>query len=136
MWRIGCFGQRKEPPLHLYRSKSGSSASCHRKIMVLRSSIRVALRRKEESFTSKKRKEVWGGGLFCLFWTICEARNKTAFEDDMLSIHNIKSFFLCFIWSATKLFNVNWFHWLLGLLLREWLFLRPSFWQFVSLNWG
>ena len=38
------------------------------------------------------------------FWTVWKARNKIAFEDDVLSIQSLKSSFVYFLWSETKLF--------------------------------
>ena len=51
-----------------------------------------------------KRKEIWRVGPLCIFWTVWNARNKTAFEEEVLSIQRLKSSFVYFLWSETKLF--------------------------------
>ena len=38
------------------------------------------------------------------FWMVWKARNRIAFEDHVLSIQRLKSSFVCFLWSETKLF--------------------------------
>ena len=52
----------------------------------------------------KKRKEIWRAGPLCIFWTVWNARNKIAFEEEVLSIQRLKSSFVYFLWSETKLF--------------------------------
>ena len=51
-----------------------------------------------------KRRGVWRVGPLCIFWTIWKARNRIAFEDDVLSTQRLKSSSVCFLWSETKLF--------------------------------
>ena len=52
----------------------------------------------------KKKKKVWRADPLCIFWTVWKVRNKIAFEDDVLSIQRLKSSFIYFLWSETKLF--------------------------------
>ena len=55
-------------------------------------------------YVGKKRKGVWRANPLSLFWMIWKARNKIVFEDDVLSIQRLKSSFIYFLWSETKLF--------------------------------
>ena len=55
------------------------------------------------TFVGKKRKGVWRASPLCLFWTVWEARNKVAFEEEELSIQRLKFSFVYFLWSETKL---------------------------------
>ena len=71
---------------------------------VLPSSARSMLLGWDGSFVGKKRKEVWRASSLCIFCTVWKARNRIAFEDDVLSIQRLKSSFVCFLWSETKLF--------------------------------
>lgn len=52
----------------------------------------------------KKRREVWRADPLCIFWTVLKTKNKIAFEDNVLSIQRLKSSFVYFLWSETKLF--------------------------------
>ena len=52
----------------------------------------------------KKRREVWRAGPLCIFWTVLKTKNKIAFEEEVLSIQRLKSSFVYFLWSETKLF--------------------------------
>lgn len=52
----------------------------------------------------KKRREVWRAGPLCIFWMVLKTKNKIAFEDNVLSIQRLKSSFVYFLWSETKLF--------------------------------
>ena len=80
------------------------------------------------------KKEVCGTSPLCNFWTIWKAKNKITLEDDVLSIQRLKSSFVCFLWSKTKLFrkkwsfDFSWFHWLSEILIRV-AFLLLHFWQ-------
>ena len=56
------------------------------------------------SFVGKKREKVWRAGPLCIFWTVWKARNKFAFEEEVLSIQRLKTSFVYFLWSETKLF--------------------------------
>ena len=51
-----------------------------------------------------KRREVWRAGPLCIFWMVLKTKNKIAFEDNVLSIQRLKSSFVYFLWSETKLF--------------------------------
>ena len=42
--------------------------------------------------------------LYVFFWTVWKAKNKIAFEDDVLFIQRLKSSFIYLFWSETKLF--------------------------------
>ena len=81
-----------------------------------------------------EKREVWETSPLCNFWTIWKARNKITLEDDVLSIQRLKSSFVYFLWSKTKLFckkwsfDFSWFHWLSGILIRV-AFLLLRFWQ-------
>ena len=55
------------------------------------------------SFVGKKRKKVWQVGPLCLFWVIWKARNKIAFENNVLSIYRLKASFVYLLWLETKL---------------------------------
>ena len=56
------------------------------------------------SFVGEKRKEVLRAGPLCLFWMVWKARNKIAFEEEVLSIQRLRSSFVYFLWSEMKLF--------------------------------
>ena len=71
---------------------------------MLPSSARSMLLGWDGSFVGKKRKEVWRASSLCIFYTVWKTRNRIAFEDDVLSIQRLKSSFVCFLWSETKLF--------------------------------
>ena len=55
------------------------------------------------TFVGKKGKGVWRASPLCLFWTVWKARNKVASEEEELSIQRLKSSFVYFLWSETKL---------------------------------
>ena len=55
------------------------------------------------TLVGKKRKGVWRASPLCLFWTVWKARKKVAFEEEELSIQRLKSSFVYFLWSETKL---------------------------------
>ena len=57
-------------------------------------SIRQALEGWKKSFVGKKWKDIWRAGPLCLFWTVWNARNNVAFEDEELSIQKLKSSFV------------------------------------------
>ena len=57
----------------------------------------------EDRLWAKKERKYGGLVLYVFFWTIWKARNKIAFEDAMLSIQKLKSFFVYFLWAETKL---------------------------------
>ena len=71
---------------------------------MLPSSVKATLLGWDGSYVGKKRREVWRVGPLCIFWTVGKARYRIAFENDMLSIQRLKSSFVCFLWSKTKLF--------------------------------
>ena len=71
---------------------------------VLPSSVRATLLGWNGSFMGKKKKGVWRVGPLCIFWMVWNARNRIAFEEDVLSIQRLKSSFVCFLWLETKLF--------------------------------
>ena len=56
------------------------------------------------SFVGKKHKKVWSASPLCLFWVVWKARNKITFDDKVFSIQRLKSTFVYFLWSKTKLF--------------------------------
>ena len=68
------------------------------------SSVRETLLRWNESFMGKKHKKVWRVSPLRIFWTVRKARNKIAFEGDMLSIQRIKGSFAYLLCSETKIF--------------------------------
>ena len=68
------------------------------------SSVREILMSWNGSFVGKKHKKVWRVGPLCIFWTIWKAKNKIAFEDDVLSIQRLKGSFVYLLWSETKMF--------------------------------
>ena len=43
----------------------------------------------------------------CLFWTLWNERNMTAFENKTPSIHRLKSPFVCTLWSWAKLNSIG-----------------------------
>ena len=55
------------------------------------------------TFVGKKGKGVWRASPLCLFWMVWKARNKVASEEEELSIQRLKSSFVYFLWSETKL---------------------------------
>ena len=57
-----------------------------------------------KSFVGKKRKVVWQADSLCFFWSVWKARNRIAFEDNVLSIQRLKASFVYLLWSKTKLF--------------------------------
>ena len=74
-------------------------------LWVFPSSVKETLLSWNGFFVGKKRKKVWRVGPLCIFWTVWKARNKIAFEDDMLSIQRlINGSFVYLLWSETKLF--------------------------------
>ena len=68
------------------------------------SSVRETLLGLNGFFVGKKRKTVWRAGPLCIFGTVWKIRNRIAFEDDVLSIQGLKTYFLNSLWSETKLF--------------------------------
>ena len=71
---------------------------------VLLDSIKATLLGWDKSFVGKKRREVWRASPLYIFWMVWRARNRIAFEDDMLSIQRLKSSFVYFLWLEIKLF--------------------------------
>ena len=71
---------------------------------VLPTTVKATLLGWDGFFVGKKRKEVWRANPLCIFWTIWKARNKIAFEEEVLSIQRLKSSFVYFLWSEMKLF--------------------------------
>ena len=71
---------------------------------VLPTSIKATPLGWDGSFVGKRRREIWRVDPLCIFWTVWKVRNKIAFEDDVLSIQRLKSSFIYFLWSETKLF--------------------------------
>ena len=71
---------------------------------VLPSSVRETLLSWHGSFVGKERKKVWRAAPLYIFWTIWKARNRLAFNDDVLSIQRLKYFFIFSLWSEAKLF--------------------------------
>ena len=74
---------------------------------VLSAIVKAKLLDWDGPFVGKKRKEVWRADPLCIFWMIWKARNRIAFEDDVLSIQRLKSFFVFFLWLETKLFTTD-----------------------------
>ena len=74
---------------------------------VLPSSIRETLLSWHGSFVGKKRKKACRAAPLFIFWTVSKARNKLAFNDDMLSIQRLKYSFVLSLWSEAKLFTVD-----------------------------
>ena len=70
---------------------------------VFLSSVRETLLGWIGFFVGKKHKTVWRAGPLCIFWTVWKTRNIT-FEDEMLSIQRLETFFLNSLWSETTLF--------------------------------
>ena len=60
------------------------------------SSIRETLLGWNGSFVGKKRKTVWRADPLCIVRTVRKARNRIAFEDEVLSIQRLKTSFLYF----------------------------------------
>ena len=50
----------------------------------------------------KKHIKVWKAAPLCLFWEIWKERNRIAFENEELSIHRLKNYFVCNLWLWTK----------------------------------
>ena len=71
---------------------------------MLPTTVKATLLGWDGSFVGKKKKEVWKTGPLCIFWTVWKTRNKIAFKDDVLSVQRLKSSFIFFLWSKTKLF--------------------------------
>ena len=71
---------------------------------MLPTTVKATLLGWDGSFVGKKKKEVWKAGPLCIFWTVWKTRNKIAFKDDVLSVQRLKSSFIFFLWSKTKLF--------------------------------
>ena len=74
---------------------------------MLPSSVRETLLSWHGSFVGKKRKKVWRVAPLYKFWTVWKARNRLAFNDDVLSIERLKYFFVFSLWSEAKLFIVD-----------------------------
>ena len=72
-------------------------------VWVLRSSVRIDLEGCKGSFVGKKRRQVLRAGPLCFFWIIW--KNRIAFEDDLLSIKELKSSFVCFRWLETIVYE-------------------------------
>ena len=71
---------------------------------VLPASVKMTLLGWDGSFVRKKRREVWRVDPICIFLMVWKARNRIAFEDNVLSIQRLKRSFVYFLWSETKLF--------------------------------
>ena len=56
------------------------------------------------SFVGKKRKKVWDSIPLCIFWMVWKERNRLAFKGGVLNIQKLKNFFVCNLWSWTKLY--------------------------------
>ena len=52
----------------------------------------------------KKSTKVWRTTPLHIFWMVWKARNIIAFNDDILSIQRLKSYFVYSLWSEIKLF--------------------------------
>ncbi|RVW93915.1 putative mitochondrial protein [Vitis vinifera] len=50
----------------------------------------------------KKRRKVWKAAPLCLFWAVWKERNRIAFDNEEFSIHRLKNYFVCNLWSWTK----------------------------------
>ena len=55
---------------------------------IILGSVRDMLLGCKGTFVGKKRKKVWQVARSCLFWTVCKARNRIVFKEDVLSIIN------------------------------------------------
>ena len=71
---------------------------------VLPSSVRETLLSWHGSFVGKKCKKVRRAAPLYIFWTVWKARNRLAFNDDVLSIQRLKYLFVFSLWSEAKLF--------------------------------
>ena len=47
---------------------------------------------------------IWRAGSLCIFWTVWKTINRIAFEDEVLSIQMMKTYFLNSLCSETNLF--------------------------------
>ncbi|KAJ9674048.1 hypothetical protein PVL29_023543 [Vitis rotundifolia] len=73
-------------------------------VLSVPSSVKETLLGWRGSFVGKKHKAIWQAGPLCLYRSIWKARNRIAFEDNVLSIQRLKVSFVYFLWSKTKLF--------------------------------
>ena len=71
---------------------------------VFPSSVRETLLGWNRFFVEKRCKIVWKVSPLCVFWTVWKIRNRIAFEDEVLSIQRLKTYFLNSLCSETKLF--------------------------------
>ena len=67
-------------------------------------SIKEALLSLHDSIVGKRRKKVWMAAPLCLFWRIWCERNRIVFNDEALSVHRMKSSFLCNLWSWSYMY--------------------------------
>ena len=64
----------------------------------------------------KKRKRVWMAAPLCIFWTLWMERNRVVFENEVPSVHRMKTFFVFSLWSWAKLYSVDNLNSLVGFL--------------------
>ena len=101
---------------------------------VLPFSVRATLLGWNGTFVGKKHKKLWKASPFCISWTIWKARNKIAFEDNVLSIQGPKGSFVCFLWSETNMFVKDDLSRLIGFI--DWLGSRWGWGCFVYPHFG
>ena len=78
--------------------------------------VRQLLLAWQSARVGKKRKRVWMAAPLCLFWTLWLERNRVVFENEALSVHRMKSFFLFTLWGWAKVFSVDNLNSLVGFL--------------------
>ena len=53
---------------------------------------------------ARRVKKAWKLAPLCLFWAVWKKRNRIAFDNEEFSVHRLKYFFVCSLWSWTKLY--------------------------------
>ena len=52
----------------------------------------------------KKRKKIWKSIPLCIFWMVWKKRNRLAFRGGVLDIQKLNNYFVCNLWSWTRLY--------------------------------
>ena len=52
----------------------------------------------------KKREKIWYPIPLCIFWTIWKEKNRLAFKGGSLDIQKFKNYFVCNLWSWTRVY--------------------------------
>ena len=69
---------------------------------VLSCLVKETLLEWDGSSMGKSHKKVWLVTPLCIFWTVWKERNLLAFDNDDLSIQRLKNYFVCNLWSWSR----------------------------------